>query len=78
MLQTVNMTETEAVLARLSSNLRDRRRAMGLTQREVARRAGLDRSYVSQVEQGSRDVGVSTLVRLAEALETTVGELLGG
>ncbi|MBU2741457.1 helix-turn-helix transcriptional regulator [Acidithiobacillus albertensis] len=40
---------------------------MGLTQRELARRAGIGQSHVLRVEQGS-DARLSTLQKLAEAL----------
>lgn len=47
--------------------IRQARRAMGWTQRELARRAGMGQSHVLRVEQGG-DVRLSTLQRLADAL----------
>ncbi|MDR7927190.1 helix-turn-helix transcriptional regulator [Acidithiobacillus thiooxidans] len=51
----------------MGKTIRRARRAMGWTQRELARRAGMGQSHVLRVEQGS-DVRLSTLQRLAEAL----------
>jgi transcriptional regulator with XRE-family HTH domain len=47
-----------------------------LTQTEVGRRAGLHASHVSRIERGLRNPRLSTLISLADALETTLGELL--
>jgi HTH-type transcriptional regulator / antitoxin HipB len=59
----------EADLARRVAELaRDRREALGLTQEQVAERAGLPQSSVSRVETGRHLPSVSTLARLAVAL----------
>lgn len=54
------------------------RRSRNLTQAELARRSGLSRPNLSQLEQGSRDLTVGTLRRLAEALEVRPGVLADG
>lgn len=43
------------------------RAATGLSQAEMARRAGLTRSVVNAYEHGSRQPGVDALARIAEA-----------
>ncbi len=48
----------------------------GWTQAELAQRAGLAQANLSHIEQGRRDLTVSTLVRLAAALEVRPAELL--
>jgi transcriptional regulator with XRE-family HTH domain len=45
----------------------DIRRRCGLTQAELARRAGLARSVVNAYERGSRQPGVDALARIAAA-----------
>jgi len=57
--------------------IRSRRRARGLSQESLAALAQLDRSYMSSVERGLRNISVLNLARIAAALETTVWELLG-
>jgi predicted nucleotidyltransferase/DNA-binding XRE family transcriptional regulator len=47
--------------------LRGARTAAGLTQAELARRAGITQSVVSAYEAGRREPAVSTLARLIEA-----------
>ena len=47
--------------------LRAARTRAGLTQRELARRAGTSQSVVARIEQGSTDPGAATLARLLAA-----------
>ena len=61
----------------LGAVLRERRVSQGLSQQALADRAGLSRNFVAQVERGESSPTVATLTRLAAALATTVGELLG-
>jgi transcriptional regulator with XRE-family HTH domain len=61
----------------LGSALRVRRRALGLTQTEVARRVGVSQGLIAQLEGGRfRNPSLAVLRRLAEALSTTVGDLV--
>ncbi|MFF7144486.1 MULTISPECIES: helix-turn-helix domain-containing protein [Streptomyces] len=56
-----------------------RREELGLSREDVANRAGMASSYVQYLEeQPTAAPGVSTLLRMAGALETTVLELTGG
>jgi transcriptional regulator with XRE-family HTH domain len=64
------------VVALLARNVRERRRELGLSQEALAHEAGIDRTYVSQVERRMRNVTVTMLVRLAVALGTTADRLL--
>jgi transcriptional regulator with XRE-family HTH domain len=63
---------------RFAHNLRERRRASGLSQEALGHRAGLHPTEVSRLERGTRDPRPSTLVRLATALEIPVAELVDG
>jgi transcriptional regulator with XRE-family HTH domain len=64
------------IVALLARNVRERRKRLGLSQEALAHEAGIDRTYVSQVERRLRNVTVTMLVRLASALETTADRLL--
>ncbi|MEV7179029.1 pyridoxamine 5'-phosphate oxidase family protein [Kitasatospora sp. NPDC093679] len=55
-----------------------RRQLLGLSRRDVADRAGMAPGYVDHVESSSGPVDAVTLTRLAAALGTSPGELLGG
>lgn len=63
-------------LPALGARLKALREAAGLSQQEVAIRAGVSLSVVFQLEQGKRkDPKLSTLLALAQALGTDVGQL---
>ena len=57
--------------------LKSRREAAGLSQRALAKAAGCDNSVISRAETGENVPDVDVLRRLAAALATTVGALLG-
>lgn len=53
------------------------RRALGISQAALAKRAGISASYLNLIERNKRSVGGSLLIRLASLLDVEVGELSG-
>ncbi len=74
------MTSPEDTAAALARNARRLRAARGLTLDELSRRAGVSRSMLIQIEQQRVNPTLATLVRLAQALDIGLAELveLGG
>ena len=69
--------EAEAAFLRaLGKRVRLLRRVRELTQDELAQAAGMSRSFVSLIEKGSHGVDVVRLLRLADALDVSLLELL--
>jgi transcriptional regulator with XRE-family HTH domain len=60
----------------LGRNVRRLRQEHGLSQEELAFRAGMKRSYLSDLERGTRNPSVRALGRLAEALNAEPASLL--
>ncbi|HSS42327.1 MAG TPA: helix-turn-helix transcriptional regulator [Solirubrobacterales bacterium] len=60
----------------LGRNLRAARERLGLTQEQVSERSGVQAGEVSRIERGKRDPKVSTLEKLAAAVEAEPGDLL--
>lgn len=60
----------------LGQNVRRLRVERGLSQEELAFRAGMKRSYLSDMERGTRNPSVRALGRVAEALEIAPDTLL--
>jgi len=58
--------------------MRERRKALGWSQEELAHRADVDRSYVGGVERGERNITFLMLCRLSAALEFSVSEMTEG
>jgi transcriptional regulator with XRE-family HTH domain len=63
-------------VSNLGSNLREARVRLELSQEQVAERSGVHATEVSRIEAGKRDPQVSTLERLAAAVEMPPGRLL--
>ena len=60
----------------LGENVRRLRKERGLSQEELAFQAGMKRSYLSDLERGTRNPTVRAVGRLAEALEILPADLL--
>lgn len=70
-------TEAE-VRATLSESLKEYRARRGLSQENLATVAGVNRTFVSQIERQQKNVSIESLRRLANALQCEVYQLLGG
>jgi transcriptional regulator with XRE-family HTH domain len=57
-------------------NLRRLRHAKGMTQEELAERAGLSVRYIGGIERADVSASVTVLGRVADALETEATELV--
>ncbi len=49
------MSHRHQTLTRFGSNVRRRRKAVGLSQEALAEKAELDRTYISGIERGTRN-----------------------
>ncbi len=63
--------------APIGIRISSRRKALGIGQAELARRAGISPSYLNLIEANKRDVGGTLLLRLAAELQIEIGELTG-
>lgn len=66
----------ESFAATCCQVLRERRLKLGLSQEEIARRSGLARSYICDVERGARHPSLRNVSTLARALEISTSELI--
>ena len=60
----------------LGERIREARKKRGLSQEQLADRMAMDRKTVSRYEQGEREMGISTFIQIAEALDMSPSELL--
>jgi transcriptional regulator with XRE-family HTH domain len=56
--------------------VRQSRKELGISQAELEKRTGLDRTFISDLERGIQGPGIRTLFRIAKGLETTAWELI--
>lgn len=72
------LSDNRTVLAQIGANLRSLRIDRGWSQEELARRCGLDRTYVGGIERGERNVAIVNIARLATALGTGAEAIVRG
>ena len=60
---------SESIAAIFGRVLREQRNARGVSQETLALNADVDRTFVSQMERGIRQPTLTTLCKLAEALD---------
>ena len=60
----------------LSLNLKRLRKAQGLSQEELAHRAGLDRTYISALERRIYGASIDVVDKLAQILGVDAADLL--
>jgi transcriptional regulator with XRE-family HTH domain len=63
------------ILERFGQRVRELRKSLGLSQEEFAHRCQLDRTYISGIELGKRNVGLRNIATLAKALGVSVSNL---
>jgi len=63
------------IKGRFGTAVRTRRKRLGISQEELAGRAGLHRTYVADIERGARNLSLANIEKLARALGTTIPDL---
>ncbi len=61
---------------KLGNNLKEIRIRKNITQTELAKTLGVDKSFLSNIENGKTNPTLSTISSLAQALEVSTNELL--
>lgn len=52
------------------------RKSRGLSQEELSFNSGLDRTFISRLESGLRQPTISTIIKLAEALNVSAASIV--
>jgi transcriptional regulator with XRE-family HTH domain len=72
------MVKAMDVLERFGKKVREKRTALGLSQEAFADRCKLDRTYISGIERGKRNVALRNVEAIAAALGISIAELMEG
>lgn len=64
--------------ATIGRSIREKRKARGLTLKQMSRRTKLSVSLLSQIERAESSASVSSLFKVATALDVRITELFGG
>jgi DNA-binding XRE family transcriptional regulator len=66
------------IRARLGNRVRTLRRKRGWTQVEMAELLGIDRSYLSEIENGKKDPSLRVMKTIADGFDLSLSQLLRG
>lgn len=72
------MAAKKDLLARFGDALRRKRLELELTQEAFAHKCGLDRTYVSGIERGKRNVSLLNIGLIAKTLGVSISDLTAG
>ncbi len=68
-------TTDSNLISDLGEAIRRERAALGISQDELARRSRLHRTYISDLERGTRNPSVESVQKIARALQVPVAKL---
>jgi transcriptional regulator with XRE-family HTH domain len=71
----VSQNDRLSIKQRFGKAIRRRRRELDLSQEELAERAELHRTYISNIERGELNPSLETMEKLVKALDITVSAL---
>ena len=74
----VDHFEPDELLLAVGARIKRERRRRQMTQGDLGAKAGTHQSTISAVEAGDGDIRVGTLMKIAQALELTIADLLPG
>lgn len=72
------MKKDADIAARFGQRVRELRKAKDLSQEALAAACGLDRTYISGIERGRRNVSLRNIELIATALGISISELMKG
>jgi transcriptional regulator with XRE-family HTH domain len=70
------MTDDKASIERTADRLRKARQAKGMTQADVAKKAGISENHYAQVERAEKNPTVSTFKSIIKAIGVSSSEIL--
>lgn len=70
------MTRIEITMMTFGKNVQIARQNLGISQEELAFRAGLHRTYIGMVERAERSISLQNAKKIADALNVKLDNLL--
>jgi len=62
----------------IGQRIKEKRKALGLSQEQLALKAEIDRTYMTSVENGKRNISIQNIEKIIKALETTFEDFFKG
>jgi transcriptional regulator with XRE-family HTH domain len=70
------MQSDRHILIRFGHNVRELRKAKGLSQEQLSFRAGLHRTYIGMIERAEKNITLVNIEKIAAALDVSIIDLL--
>ena len=67
---------SKSTAKKFGENMKEIRLQKNMSQGDICRVLGLDRAYISNIENGKQNLTISTMEKVAEALSVSVLDLL--
>ena len=64
------------ILIKFGQRVHDRRLEMGISQEELAVRAGVHRTYIGMIERAEKNITLTNIEKVAKALDLSLGDLM--
>ena len=70
------MDSKDEILVRFGERVRQERKVKGLSQEELAEKAGVHRTYIGMIERGEKNITLTNIRKIASALGVSISDLL--
>jgi len=64
------------ILIKFGKKVREERAGLGLSQEELAGRAGVHRTYIGMIERAEKNITLENIEKIAKALEISLDKLM--
>ena len=64
------------ILIKFGKKVREERDKLGLSQEELAARAGVHRTYIGMIERAEKNITLENIEKIAKALEISLDKLM--
>ena len=68
--------EKHPILLHFGQSVQQHRKALGLSQEQLADKAGVHRTYIGMIERAEKNITLCNMEKIAKALNTSVSSLL--
>ncbi|MDO8639314.1 MAG: helix-turn-helix transcriptional regulator [bacterium] len=67
---------SKTTLEKFGEKVREERHKLGLSQEELASRAGVHRTYIGMIERAEKNITLENIEKIAKALEIPLGKIM--
>lgn len=70
----MNISTPQDVRSRIGRTIVELRKTRGISQRQICEYSGLSQKYLSDIENGKRNLGIDTIVMLCNFFNMSIGD----